>query len=415
LWQPQTLALFGTLLILVTLLSGLYPALVLSAFQPIQSLKGESRIGRRLTFGKALLVLQFVSAGVLMLGTGIASRQFDYIAKANLGYKTENILRFWLPWDQIASTAPQIKNELAQIPFVEKVSAKSGDWNSTKYDINGTKTDWVYYEHIDENHLQLMGIPLASGRYLSSKYTLDTVSNILVNEAFVRQYLPANQDPFTETIRQRNQQMHVVGIVKDFHYASFKEKIKPMVWALDRGTQAGCLHVQISPNHQKEALAAIQAVYKKHVPYLPMEYYFLEEFRMQRYAEDLRWKQLLDYTAFIALCIACLGLFGLAAFMVERRTKEIGVRKVLGASVLGITGLLAKDFLALVLVAFIIASPIAFYLINWWLADFAYRIDIQWWMFLAAALVAVGVAFLTVGFQSVRAALANPVESLRSE
>jgi putative ABC transport system permease protein len=415
LWQPQTLALFGMLLIVVTLLSGLYPALVLSAFQPIQSLKGESRIGRRLTFGKVLLVFQFVSAGVLMLGTGIASRQFDYIANAPLGYKTENILRFWLPWDQISSTATQIKTELAQIPFVEKVSAKSGDWNSTKYDISGTQTDWVYYEHIDENHLQLMGIPLASGRYLSSRYALDTVSNILVNEAFVRQYLPENQDPFSAILRQRNQQMHLVGIVKDFHYASFKEKIKPMVWALDRGTQAGCLHVQISPNHQKEALAAIQAVYKKYVPYLPMEYFFLEEFRMQRYAEDLRWKQLLDYTALIALCIACLGLFGLATFMVERRTKEIGVRKVLGASVLGITGLLAKDFLALVLLAFVIASPIAFYLINWWLADFAYRIDIQGWMFVVAGLIVLGIAFLTVSFQSVWAALANPVKSLRSE
>ncbi|MFN0174422.1 MAG: FtsX-like permease family protein [Saprospiraceae bacterium] len=415
LWQPQTLGLFGALLIIVTLLSGLYPAMVLSAFQPIQSLKGEFSIGRRLSFGKVLLVLQFVAAGVLMLGTGIASRQFDYIANANLGYKTENILRFWLPWEQIGPIAPQIKNELAQIPFVEKVSAKSGDWNSTKYDIDGTKTDWVYYEHIDENHLQLMGIPLASGRYLSSKYMLDTVSNILVNESFVRQYLPESKDPFTSTIRQRNLQMHIVGIVKDFHYASFKEKIKPMVWALDRGTQAGCLHVQISAKHQNEALAAIQAVYKKHVPYLPMEYHFLEDFRMERYAEDLRWKQLLDYTSFIAICIACLGLFGLAAFMMERRTKEIGVRKVLGASVAGITGLLARDFLKLVLIAIIISSPIAYHFMNKWLADFAYRIDIQWWMFVVAGAGALAVATFTVAIQSVRAALANPVESLRSE
>lgn len=415
LWQPQTLALFGGLLALVALLSGLYPALVLSAFKPIQSLKGEARIGRRLTFGKALVVMQFIAAGILIFGTGIAARQFDYIKNADLGYKTENILRFWLPWEKIASLAPQIKQELAQIPYVEKVSAKSGDWNSTIYEIAGKKTDWVYYEYIDEQHLQLMGIPLASGRYLSASYTLDTVSNILVNESFVRQYLTHEKDPYTATIRQRNRQMHIVGIVKDFHYASFKEKIKPMVWALDRGTQAGCLHVQMSPGHHQEALAAIQAVYKKYVPYLPMDYYFLEAFRMERYAEDMRWKQVLDYTAWVALFISCMGLFGLAAFMMERRTKEIGVRKVLGASVAGITGLLARDFLMLVLVAVVIASPIAYYLIERWLADFAYRIEIKWWMFALVALAATCIAFLTVAFQSIRAALANPVDSLRNE
>lgn len=415
LWQGQSLALFGGLLLLVTLLSGLYPALVLSAFKPIQSLKGESKVGGRPMLGKVLLVLQFSAAGILLLCTGIASRQFYYITHADLGYRTENILRFWLPWEHIAATAPQIKSELAQIPLIEKVSAKSGDWNSTKYNIGGTRTDWVYYEYVDENHLQLMEIPLVKGRYLSKAYALDTVSNILVNESFVREYLPASADPMAETIQQGKRQLHIVGIVKDFHYAYFKEKIKPMVWALDKGSQAGCIHVQISPGHTAEALAAIMAVYKKHVPYLPLEYFFLEEFRMEKYAEDLRWKKLLDYTALAALLIACMGLFGLSAFMAERRTKEIGVRKVLGASVVGITGLLAKEFMLLVLIAIVIASPVAYYLINLWLADFAYRIEVQWWMFALAGLIALVIAFLTVSVQSIKAALANPVQSLRSE
>jgi putative ABC transport system permease protein len=415
LFQAPSLLLFGLLLAVVSLLAGFYPAWVLSAFRPVESLKGASKIGRRFTLSKALLLAQFAVAGVLMIGLGIAQRQFHYIAHADLGYKTENILRFWLPWDQIRPLAPQLKNELAKIPSVEKTSAKSGDWNSTQYEINGQQTDWIYYEHIDQNHLQLMGIPLVAGRYFSDQYALDTVSNIIVNESFVRQYLPAAQDPFAAPIRQRARDFHIVGVVKDFHYASFKEKIKPMVWMLDRGTQAGCLHVQIAPQNTAQTLASIRAAYQKFVPYLPMEYFFLEDFRMERYAEDLRWKKLLNYAAAVALFIACLGLFGMSAFMVERRTKEIGIRKVLGASVAGITGLLAKDFLRLVIVAIVVASPVAYYFMDKWLADFAYRIDIQWWMFAIAGTMAVAIAFLTVSFQSIRAALANPAKSLRSE
>jgi putative ABC transport system permease protein len=415
LWQGPSLLFFGLLLAVVTLLAGFYPSWVLSAFRPVESLKGESKIGHKLTLGKALLLAQFAVAGVLLIGLGIAQRQFHYITHADLGYRTENILRFWMPWDQIQPLAPKMKNELSQIPSVEKISAKSGDWNSTRYEIDGKQTDWIYYEHIDQNHLQLMGIPLVAGRYFSDQHALDTVSNIIVNESFVHQYLPSTQDPFAAPIRQRDQNLHIVGIVKDFHYASFKEKIKPMVWMLDRGTQAGCLHVQIAPQNTAQTLASIQAAYKKLVPYLPLEYFFLEDFRMERYAEDLRWKRLLNYAAAVAMFIACLGLFGLSAFMVERRRKEIGIRKVLGASVASVAHLLVGDFLKLVLVAIAVASPVAYYFMDKWLADFAYRIDIQWWMFVLAGAVAVAVAFLTVSFQSVRAALTNPVKSLRSE
>jgi putative ABC transport system permease protein len=298
---------------------------------------------------------------------------------------------------------------------VQSVSAKSGDRNSTRYEINGHRTDWIYYEHIDEQHLPLMGIPLVKGRYLSYQYASDTVSNIVVNEAFVREYLRPDQDPFAAPIRQRDEQAHIVGIVKDFHYASFKEKIKPMVWLLDHQGQAGCVHVQIAPGQAGQALAGIQAVYKKHVPYLPMEYYFLEDFRMQQYADDLRWKQILHYATLFAILIACLGLFGLTAFVTEQRTKEIGIRKVLGASVASVAQLLVGDFLKLVLLALLLASPIAYHFMDLWLADFAYRIQMEWWMFAGAGILALAIAGLTVGFQALKAALLNPVKSLRSE
>ena len=415
LFQPQTLLISGGLVLVVTVLAGAYPALVLSGFRTIESLKGQFRVARRPAISIALVVLQFVAAGVLMMGATIASQQFKYISTKDLGYKTDNILRFWLPWDQIEALAPALKHDLAALPWVEKISAKSGDWNCTRYQINGNTTDWVYYEHIDDQHLQLMGIPLVKGRYLSYQYSQDTVSNILVNEAFVKQYLSPEQDPITTPIRQRNAVLNIVGIVRDFHYASFKEAIKPIAWSLDNAAQAGCIHLQIAPNSRQQALAAIQAVYKKQVPFLPMEYHFLEDFRMLKYAEDLRWKQILDYSTLFAILIACLGLFGLTTFMTEQRTREIGIRKVLGASVVGITGLLARNFIQLVLFALVIAAPLAYYLMNIWLADFAYRIALEWWMFALAGLMAVSIALLTVGVQSMRAALANPVKSLRNE
>ncbi|HAO50536.1 MAG TPA: hypothetical protein DCR35_15280 [Runella sp.] len=415
LFQPTTLLLFGALLFLVALLAGFYPALVLSGFRPIETLRGPFKLTGRQTFGKALVVFQFVLAGVLIIGTVIATRQFNYIAQAELGYKTDNILRFWLAWDQIEKVAAPLKNELVQLPYVEKVSSKSGDWNSTIYQINGKSTDYTYYEYIDENHLQLMGIPLVQGRYFSPKYALDTVSNIIVNEAFVREFVPKGQNPFTLSIRQQDKALNIVGIVKDFHYASFKEKIKPIVWARDTRRQVGCVHIQLAPNHQKEALAQIKKVYKKYVPYLPLEYYFLEDFRMERYADDLRWKQILTYTSLVAILIACLGLFGLATFVTEQRTKEIGIRKVLGATVSHITLMISKDFIKLVVVSMFIAFPVAYYLMKQWLDDFVYRTTIQWWYFVATGVIALAITFASVSYQSIRAALTNPVKSLKSE
>lgn len=413
--DPNSIFMFIALLIAVALLAGFYPALVLSNFQPIASLKGQLKFNNRHTFGKALVVFQFVLAGVMIMGTIIAYQQFQYISKAKLGYKTDNILRFWLPWEQIAKVASPMKHELASLPLVKKVSAKSGDWNSTMYEVNGKKTDWTFYEHIDENHLQLLDIPIIRGRYLSSKYSLDTVSNVVVNEAFVKEYIPKNQDPFEANIKQNNQNIHVVGIVKNFHYDSFREKISPIVWQLDKRGQAGCLHVEIVKGHEAEAVASIKKVYKKFVPYLPIEYQFLDNFRMEKYADDLRWQKILNYAAIVAILIACLGLFGMATFNTENRTKEIGIRKVLGASVGSIVNLLSKDFLKLVFIALIIACPFAYYLAENWLQEFAYRIKIAWWTFALAGIFSIVISLFTVSYQAIKAALMNPVKSLKTE
>lgn len=415
LFSTQSISIFVGITILVSVLAGFYPAIIMARFQPIKSLKGQLKFSSGQTFRKALIVFQFVMAGVLITATMVVSKQFDYIANKELGYKTNNILRFWLPWEQIKTLSPKLKHELSQLPLVKKVSAKSGDWNSTMYEVEGTKTEYTYYEHIDENHLQLLQIPLLKGRYLSSKYALDTVSNIIVNESFVKKYVPKGKDPFTVKITQRGVVMNIVGIVKDFHYASFKENIKPIVWGLDTQGQAGCIHVEIADNQQQAAVESIKKVYKKFVPYLPIEYQFLEDFRMEKYADDLRWKQVLNFTSGIAILIACLGLFGLATFSAEVRTKEIGIRKVLGASVTSITAMLSKDFLKLTIIAFIISAPIAYYFMNQWLQDFVYKIEMKWWIFAISGLLVCTIALLTVSYQAIKAALTNPVKSLKVE
>lgn len=415
LFSPPSMFIYFGLVILVVLLAGSYPALVMSGFQPINCLKGKATFNTKQRLRQSLVVFQFTMAGVLMIGTAFVTQQFRFINSKPLGYETSDRVRFWLPWDEISKISGDIKSELRKLPHVEMVSSKSGDFNKTKYTIDGEETDWIYYEHIDDQHLQLLKIPLLAGRYFSYKYANDTVSNIIVNEAFVKQILPKVKDPLSTPIKLRNQMTNIVGVVKDFHYSSFKEAIEPMVFLLDKGTQAGMIHVKIKEGYQKESMAAIQGVYKNFVPFIPFEYEMMEDHRLQQYAEELREKQMVTYTASIAIIIACLGLFGLATFITEQRTKEIGIRKVLGAGIYSITRLLSKDFLKLVLISFILALPISFYMTERWLQTFSYRINMSWWVFLCVALISVFIALLSVSYQSIKAALANPVNSLKSE
>jgi putative ABC transport system permease protein len=413
--SPETLAWYTTLVLLIAIISGGYPAYVMSGFQPIESLKGKALFGTKSTLRKSLVVFQFTLAGVLMIGTAFLTQQFRYINSKPLGFETEDRYRFWLPWDEVNEIGENFKGELRKLNDVEMVSSKSGDFNMTKYRIDGEETDWVYYEHIDDHHLQLMGIPLVSGRYFSKEYALDTVSNIIVNESFIKTILPKNVDPLQHPLKSSENTYNIVGVVKDHFYAGFKEKIGPMVFILDRGAEAGMVHVKVKEGRSKEAFAAIQSIYKKFVPFLPIKLESLEDFKLERYAEEIREKKIVTYTAILAIIIACLGLFGLATFMTEQRIKEIGIRKVLGANAVGIAVLLSKDFIRLVIISIIIAMPIGYYFVNKWLENFTYRIEIEWWIFAVVALAAVVIAFLAVFYQSVRASLADPVESLRTE
>lgn len=414
-FAPQNVFIFILLVFIIALCVGVYPAFVMSGFNPIDSLKGRVLFGTKHRLRQSLVILQFTLACVLITGTAFVTQQFRYIHSKPLGYETNDRYRFWLPWEEISTLGHKLKTALKSVDGIALVSSKSGDYNKTTYTIDGRQTDWIYYEHIDENHLQLMGIPLVTGRYFSMSYGLDTVSNLIVNEAFVHKYLPKGVDPLQFPLKDDESSLHIVGVVKDFHYSDFKEKIEPMVFMLDRGSQAGMIHIKIKSGSDTATLAAVQSIYKEFVPFLPIQIESLEECRINRYQNEIREKKIVTYTAVLAILIACLGLFGLSSYLTEQRTKEIGVRKVLGAKTTGIAILLYKDFIKLVLFSIVIAIPLAYYFTRLWLDNFFYRIDIQWWVFTMVGLASIIIAFVAVFYHTMKASLADPVKSLKSD
>ncbi|HYH57446.1 MAG TPA: ABC transporter permease, partial [Anseongella sp.] len=267
---------------------------------------------------------------------------------------------------------------------------------------------------IDGNFLPALGIPVLQGRNFSPDYPADSTRSVIVNETFAKEagWTSAfGKDPVGQVIDYFGQQLTVVGMVKDYHFASLKEKIGPLL--LRQGARD--LWVKIKPGQTRQALAAIREAYGKVEPFRPFTFDFLNVVNERNYAAEAKWKQMITAGAVLSILISCMGLFGLAMLSIGRRTKEVGIRKVLGAAVGDIILLLSRDFMKLVLLAFLIAIPLGYYAVGRWLENFAYRIDLTWWIFGLAGLLAFTVALLTVSFQSVKAALMNPVKSLRSE
>jgi putative ABC transport system permease protein len=412
--QPATVAIFIALILLVSLLAGFYPAFVASGFQPVQTLYSRLKLTGKNYLGKSLVVLQFVIAVALIIGTIIFNRQFNYINKADLGYNAENMIHLQFPWGKPAELQ-QLKNELLQNPAIQAVGTKSGDRNSTSFEINGKQTDWVYYERIDDSYFQTVKIPLAAGRYLSYANVADTVTNCMVNETFVNTYLDNTKDPLGQVLMQGPESYTITGVVRDYHSTDFKEKIAPMFFSLDKSGDLLNTYVKFAPGKEKAAGEAITKAYKSILPYATLEYYYMQDWLMQRYEEDANWKKIIYSSALIAILISALGLFALTTLSIQQRVKEIGIRKVLGASVAHISLIVSKDFLKLVVIAFVIATPLAYWVMDKWLQDFAYRINISWWIFIAAGMFAWLIALITVSFQAIKAAIANPIKSLRTE
>lgn len=429
LWQFGGIATAASLLLctlLLGLLGGLYPSLILSVLKIIPSLKNQlgGRKGQ-LFLRKALVVFQFGVTVVLIALSLLVYRQLGYMLQMDLGFNKSQVLTFHIDNKATREKEAVIKNRLQQHPFI-KAAALAGnpignndigmlDYNPEMNGVINTRASNLGYGlQIDESFIPTLQMKIIDGRNFTKGMASDSQS-VLVNEALVKKAGWSN--PIGKRIQVAGPVPKiVVGVVRDFHLYSAQHKIEPMVLLLPRGNaDKDNVYVRIDPTHASEAIRYIEQTFKSIDPEALFEYHFLDEnFARQYIAEERQGKLLLGFTI-LAIIIAALGLFALITFTAEQRVKEIGIRKVLGATVGNLTGLLSFSLVKLVLAALIIAFPVAFFIMHKWLEDFAYRTSVSWWLFGIAGLLALVIAITTISFQAIRAARANPVKSLRSE
>ena len=412
-------------IVLVTgIVAGSYPALYLSSLQPVRILKGVLKFTRgSIFFRKGLTVFQFVLSIVLLIATIVITRQTDYVQHTNVGYNRENLV--YIRVEGALSTMPNyllFKQRVSAMPGIAMVDRSSETPHSMNFDV-ADAINWegkpkdanVGFEpaSVGFDFVRLMNLSIVKGRDFSRLNATDSTDAFIVNEVAVREM--GMKDPIGKWISAWNKKGHIVGVVKDYHTQSLRQTIRPLVLDVKEGLDFGVLMVKTRPGQTKQALASLAAVYKQLNPNLAFAYQFVDEEYQKMYNSELIISKLSILFATLAILISCLGLLGLVLFAAEQRTREIGIRKVLGASLSQIITLFSLDFLKLVGIALLIAGPLGWYFMNSWLHDFAYRITLSWWVFALAGAGVTAMALLTVSYQAIKAALANPVTSLRSE
>jgi putative ABC transport system permease protein len=413
----------AAIILLTGLLAGSYPALLLSSLRPAKTLRGAWRAGARAaSFRRILVVFQFALSAFLLIGTGLIARQVNHVRTMGLGYDKDHLVYVSLRVDA-AKSYPLLKNELQGDPLVPGVTASFQSPMSNGMQEWGTRWEgkdpeartYVYYDDVDYDYIETMGLPLAAGRAFSRDFPADSTGAFLVNEKMVKQMnLDSPSAALGLSMTSWRKTGPIVGVVKDYHFQSARSIIEPQVISLGWDKLRYAVF-RLTGGRIQEGLQRIKAAWAKVNPGHPFEYRFFDEAFDSMYRADERLGTILKIFSAMGILIACLGLFGLASFTAAQRTKEIGVRKVLGASIPGLTMLLGKEFLAWVAVANLLAWPVAYAAAAAWLKGFAFRAPFGWWLFPAVTLATLILALATVGYTSFRIALANTAETLRYE
>ncbi len=406
--------------LILGLISGSYPAIFLSSFNPIKIIKGSASPALKNLFTrKILIIVQFTIAVAFLICISIVFFQLNFIKNKNLGFDKENLISIDIPYE-LRDKFDIYKNEALKNNHVVNMSLAGeippnplGTTNPVEFSIDGKKQIlWVRVMSVDFDFIETVGFKVKEGRSFSREFKNDEKEAFIFNETTIKSV--GMKNIVGKGVNYFNQIRKVIGVVEDFNYWTLLEKIEPVVIKIERN-QCWRIAAKISSQNIAQTINFLKDRWEKIFPSWPFEFTFVDENLNQLYAREIRLEKLAEYLTVLAVCIACLGLFGLSTFTIRKRTKEIGIRKVLGSSVTGIVKLLSKEFLILVCVSNLIAYPAAYYFINKWLQDFAYRINISPWIFALASVGVFAISFLTIVFQVLKAATANPVKSLRYE